>query len=399
MSHSQILHLDLDAFLVAVERKYDPSLRGRALVIGGQPTGWGRVVAMSEEAARRGVKLGLSLAVAASRCPEAVFLDGAFDRYLDQSAAIDEILREPGVPVEWTSIDSVFLDLTGSAARLGPARKVAERIQAALREDLHFDASCGLASTKIAAQVASGLARPRGLLCVLPGYEERFLASLDVHVLPDLPPGATVKLHQAGVITLADLARMPLDTAEEILGRRFREFLHLARGLDERVVDGTAPPRSMAREITLPSPTDDPDALEAATQYLTETLASRLRRMGCFAHTVTLRVRSSSADRSQARSTTLREGTAIDSDLVAAAQALLRVIRRSCRGITGVSVVLSNLQNGGAQMPLFPLSTQTSAGVSTGTDRWASLRGRAGFRALVSGRFLDSQVARTRKAG
>ena len=111
MAH--IVHIDLNDFLVSVERKHDPSLNGRAVVIGGQPTGWGRVVAASREAAQRGVKPGMSLSVAASRCPSAIFLDGEFDRYLDASAAIDELLREPRLPVEWTSIDSVFIDASG----------------------------------------------------------------------------------------------------------------------------------------------------------------------------------------------------------------------------------------------------------------------------------------------
>src|SRR5687767_2484539 len=195
MAH--IVHIDLNDFLVSVERKHKPSLNGRPVVIGGQPTGWGRVVAASREAAQRGVKAGMSLSVAASRCPSAIFLDGEFDRYLDASAAIDELLREPRLPVEWTSIDSVFIDASGGGAAgsatgggsRANARQVAERLQTALRNQLGFEAACGIASTKIAAQIASRLARPAGLLYVLPGYEERLLAPLDVALLPDLPPG------------------------------------------------------------------------------------------------------------------------------------------------------------------------------------------------------------------
>src|SRR5688572_10089145 len=160
MAH--IVHIDLNDFLVSVERKHNPSLTGRAVVIGGQPTGWGRVVAASREAAQRGVKPGMSLSVAASRCPSAIFLDGEFDRYLDASAAIDELLREPRLPVEWTSIDSVFIDASGggNGAAAGAAagnssranaRQVAERLQTALRDQLGFEAACGIASTKIAA--------------------------------------------------------------------------------------------------------------------------------------------------------------------------------------------------------------------------------------------------------
>ena len=398
MAH--IVHIDLNDFLVSVERKHNPSLNGRAVVIGGQPTGWGRVVAASREAAQRGVKPGMSLSVAASRCPSAIFLDGEFDRYLDASAAIDELLREPRLPVEWTSIDSVFIDASGgdsgaggafgawgAAARGGSranARQVAERLQTALRDQLGFEAACGIASTKIAAQIASRLARPAGLLYVLPGYEERLLAPLDVALLPDLPPGMGPKLHRASVMTLGHLVQLDLQKAEALLGRRAAEFARLARGLDDRKVDGAAPPRSVARDITLPEATTSPAEMESITQYLTETLAGRLRRMSCFAQTVTVRLRGGTPERTFARSTSLREATATDGDLVVAAHALLNTLRRQVRSVAGVSIVLSNLHHGGAQLPLFPLSP-----AATQDNTWADLRGRAGFRALVHGHFVS----------
>jgi DNA polymerase IV len=394
MAH--IVHIDLNDFLVSVERKHDPSLKGRAVVIGGQPTGWGRVVAASREAAQRGVKPGMSLSVAASRCPSAIFLDGEFDRYLDASASIDELLREPRLPVEWTSIDSVFIDVSGGGslasggrtaaggASRANARQVAERLQTALRDQLGFEAACGIASTKIAAQIASRLARPAGLLYVLPGYEERLLAPLDVALLPDLPPGMGPKLHRASVMTLGHLVQLDLQKAEALLGRRAAEFARLARGLDDRKVDGAAPPRSVARDITLPEATTSPAEMESITQYLTETLAGRLRRMSCFAQTVTVRLRGGTPERTFARSTSLREATASDGDLVVAAHALLNTLRRQVRSVAGVSIALSNLHHGGAQLPLFPLSP-----AATQDNSWADLRGRAGFRALVHGHFAS----------
>jgi DNA polymerase-4 len=387
ISAAKICHFDLIDFLVTVERKQNPALRDRPVIVGGQPTGWGRVVAASMEAVMRGVRPGLSLAIAASRCPDAVFVDGAFDRYLDASAAIDELVRDAGVPVEWASVDSVFLDLSESDGRQSaarpPARQVAERVQEALRERLGFDASCGIASTKVAAQIASRLAQPTGLLYVLPGYERRFLAALDVDLLPDLPPGTSDRLKQAGVLTIGHLARLDQAAAETLLGRRAAEFLRYARGEDERSVDGTAPPRSVARDLTLPESTQDALQLESATHYLAETLAGRLRRLNCFAQTVTVRVRGGEPERTYARATTLREATATDADLVTAARALLHTLRRQCRTIGSITVVLSNLQRSGAQMPLFPLAPPATR------DRWMNVRTRSGFRALVDGRFLE----------
>ncbi len=163
---SEIIHVDLDGFFVAVERQLDPRLASRPVVIGGQPSTHGVVVAACAEAARRGVRPGLSLAIAAARCPDAAFLDGAVERYLEASAAVDEILRDPhltgnGAAVEWTAIDSVFIAV-GTAAASGGASsgagtsgdglRVAERLRERLARELGFEVSCGIAKTRAAAQ-------------------------------------------------------------------------------------------------------------------------------------------------------------------------------------------------------------------------------------------------------
>src|SRR5688572_24577817 len=165
---SEIIHVDLDGFFIAVERQLDPRLAQRPVVIGGQPSTHGVVVAACAEAARRGVRPGLSLAIAAARCPEAAFLDGAVERYLEASAAVDEILRDPhltgaGAAVEWTAIDSVFIEVgnttgvmggSGSTpAASGDGLRVAERLRERLQRELGFDVSCGIARSRAAAQI------------------------------------------------------------------------------------------------------------------------------------------------------------------------------------------------------------------------------------------------------
>src|SRR5688572_20314266 len=141
----EIIHVDLDGFFVAVERQIDPRLASRPIVIGGQPSTHGVVVAACPEAARRGVRPGLSLAIAAARCPDAAFLDGAVERYLEASAAVDETLRDPhvtgagsaggGAAVEWTAIDSVFVQV-GAPSASGDGLRVAERIRERLLHEL-----------------------------------------------------------------------------------------------------------------------------------------------------------------------------------------------------------------------------------------------------------------------
>ena len=305
---SEIIHVDLDGFFVAVERQLDPRLASRPIVIGGQPSTHGVVVAACAEAARRGVRPGLSLAIAAARCPDAAFLDGAVERYLEASAAVDEILRDPhttgaGAAVEWTAIDSVFVQVgapvsasAGASGGVvpggsGDGLRVAERIRERLLRELGFEVSCGIATTRAAAQIASRISRPRGVLYALPGYEARLLAPLDVGLLPDLPAGARQRLVMERIMTLGDLAGVSDERAKALLGARGPSFVRWARGEDDRPIDRSQPPRSIAREVTL-THADAPEAeLAEVVRHLADVLAMRLRSMGWFARTVTLRLR------------------------------------------------------------------------------------------------------------
>jgi DNA polymerase-4 len=414
-----IIHVDLDGFFVAVERQLDPRLADRPIVIGGQPSTRGVVVAACPEAKRLGVRAGLSLAIAASRCPQAAFLDGSVERYLEASAAVDEILRDPltvgaNAAVEWTAIDSVFVELgtfatgagpgaAGSGQATGDGLHVAERLRERIARELGFEVSCGVARTRAAAQIASRLSRPKGVLYTLPGYEARLLAPLDVGLLPDLPAGARQRLVMDGISTLGRLADVTPERARALLGSRGPAFVRWARGEDDRPVDRLQPPRSLAREVTLtvhepPSPLAATEAdLHDVVRHLADVLAMRLRAMGWFARTVSLRLRAPVANDGptgatpappigpkpvMVRSVTLREATALSEDLRAAALSLLKVLWRR-QPVGGIGLVVSNLQAAGPQMPLFPLSA------SDGTAPTAeTLRARSGLRVLVDERVL-----------
>jgi nucleotidyltransferase/DNA polymerase involved in DNA repair len=416
----EIIHVDLDGFFVAVERQLDPRLAARPIVIGGQPHTRGVVVAACPEAKRLGVRAGLSLAIAATRCPQAAFLDGSVERYLEASGAVDEILRDPvtvgpgsigvGAAVEWTAIDSVFVAVNEAAAATprsecpGDGLRVAERLRERIARELGFEVSCGVARTRAAAQIASRLSRPKGVLYTLPGYEARLLSPLDVGLLPDLPAGARQKLVMEGISTLGRLADVTPERAKALLGTRGPTFVRWARGEDDRPVDRLQPPRSIAREVTL-THADAPEAeLTEVVRHLADVLAMRLRAMGWFARTVTLRLRPVAAeigsDATSARSTaaiarstsevgphrlvrsvTLREATALGDDLRAAALSLLKVMWRR-QPVGGLGVVLSNLQVAGPQMSLFPLAPAEPAATAD------TLRARSGLRVLVDERCL-----------
>jgi DNA polymerase IV len=353
----EILHLDLHGYFVAVERLLDPSLRGRPVVIGGRPDTWGRVVAASSEAERKGVRAGLSLAVAASRCPGAAFVEGSVDRYLDVSAAVDELVRELGVPVEWEGIDSVFLALDGTATRLGPSRTIAEHLQDQIARRFGIDVACGLAGSRTAAQVASRLSRPRGLLYVLPGYEERFLAPLDACFLPDLVTGTHRKLREAGILTLGALGRIDATSARELLGPFGPRLVERARGMDARPIDGTRPPRSLRRTVTLTDAIEEETELAAILDHAAASLGAGLRQGGWFAQRVTLHLQPTNAAQAESRSLDLSDPTASDEVIAAAARRLLALIGLRARPTPcptgGLGLVLSTLRTTERQIPLF----------------------------------------------
>jgi DNA polymerase-4 len=324
---------------------------------------------------------------------------------------VDEILRDPhltgvGAAVEWTAIDSVFIEVgsttgvvgaSGGAAASGDGLRVAERLRERLQGELGFEVSCGIARSRAAAQIASRISRPRGVLYALPGYEARLLAPLDVGLLPDLPVGARQRLVMESVMTLGDLAGVSDERAKALLGTRGPAFVRWARGEDDRPIDRSQPPRSIAREVTLTHP-DAPEAeLADVVRHLADVLAMRLRTMRWFARTVTLRLRpvatsadtaAPSAARPQphrlVRSVTLREATALDEDLRAAAASLLKVLWRR-QPVGGLGLVLSNLQPTGPQMPLFPLARPE--GASATADM---LRVRSGLRVLVDQRYASA---------
>lgn len=352
-----ILHVDLDSFFVAVERARQPDLAGHALIIGGRPGGRGVVAAASREARRCGIRTGMSLSHAAIRCPAATFLDGAFDAYFAASLRVDDILRRESPDVEWLSIDEAFVGLAPASRMRGPTEDVeveveaVERIQRRIR-DLGFDAACGLARSKLVAQVASRLAHPRGVVHVLDGYEARFLAPLKLELLPGVDPGLAKRFRAAGIRRLGQIAKLTDAQLAQLAGRAGATLGRQAAGMDASRIQRTAlpPPRIDDRELA--PATSDPAAVGAAIRGEVERLGRELRVRGVFARTLTLRLRLADS-RVESRTAPLGEPTALDDPLFAAAMNLLPRLWSGERLVRAVGVSCSGLLVGARDAALF----------------------------------------------
>src|SRR5437762_690325 len=179
-----IVHVDMDAFFVAVEELSNPALRGRPVAVGGDPRGRGVVASASYRARQFGVHSAMPSYQAKRVCPDLIFVPAHYDQYADYSDAVARILSPYCPDIDWVSIDEAYLNFYGCDRLYGSITAVAEKIREAIQRELHLSASIGVASNRLMAKVASDFAKPGGLLVILPGYEASFLKPLSLRSLP-----------------------------------------------------------------------------------------------------------------------------------------------------------------------------------------------------------------------
>jgi DNA polymerase-4 len=225
-------HIDMDAFFVSVEELFDPSLRGKAVVVGGRPDQRGVVSAASYAARKFGVHSAMPLRTAYRLCPQAIFVDGHPDRYREYSRKVYGVLNRFSPRVEMASIDEAYMDLSGTERLQGPPLRAAHSLHKAVKGETGLRCSIGISSSRMVAKVASDQAKPNGVLWVVPGQEAHFLAPLDVRKIPGVGKVTEKNLHACGVRKVGDLAALE----EAFLAKRFGQWgLALAgkaRGLD-----------------------------------------------------------------------------------------------------------------------------------------------------------------------
>jgi DNA polymerase-4 len=379
-----ILHVDLDAFFAAVEQRDRPELRGRPVIVGGDPRGRGVVSAASYEARAFGVRSAMSLTEALRRCPEGVFLPVDGRRYQQASRDVMAILRRFTPVVEPISIDEAFLDVTGSRPLFGDGASIAASIKQAVRDDVGLTVSVGVATTKLVAKIASDLRKPDGLVVVPPGEEATFLEPLPIWRLWGVGQKTATALEDYGVRTIGDLAALSPDLLVRRFGKHGGSLASRAIGRDDDPVHEGDPAKSVGHETTFDVDSSDPEVIERTLLALSEGVAGRLRSGGVRASTITVKIRDSSF-RTITRQQTLRQPTDVTEPIYRTALELARPEVRGIRvRLLGVSA--SNLGER-EQLGLFPEEDPRRRRAIEAADQ---IRRRYGSRAVTRGRLVGS---------
>jgi DNA polymerase IV len=291
-----IFHVDMDAFFVSVEELFDPSLKGKAVVVGGRRDERGVVSAASYEARKFGVHSAMPLRTAAKMCPHAIFVNGHPDRYRDCSERVHHVLTSFSPQVEMASIDEAYLDMTGTERLHGRPLRAAHSLHEKMKAETRLNCSIGIGISRLIAKVSSAKAKPNGVLWVVPGQEANFLAPLDVREIPGVGKVTEQNLHGLGIHKVGDLAQYEEAFLEEHFGKWGLALAGKARGEDaggwfDNEVGADTDAKSMSHEHTYNEDTANQEQLESTLMRLSEMVGRRLREAGLHARTIQLKLR------------------------------------------------------------------------------------------------------------
>jgi len=337
-----IIHADADSFFASVEQRDDPSLRGRPVIVGG-----GVVLAASYEAKAHGIRTAMGGRQARRLCPEAVVVRPRMTAYTEASKALYALFEDTTPAVEGLSIDEAFLDVRGMERIAGTPAEIAVRLRRRARDEIGLPVTVGVARTKFLAKVASAVAKPDGLIVVPPERELVFLHPLPIERVWGIGPASAAKLHERGITTVGDLARIPERTLTVILGPAAARHVHaLANNRDPRRVRPRQRRRSIGSQHALGRRRRSPDELDTELVAIVDRITRRLRAARRVGRTVVLRMRFDDFSRAT-RSCTLPHSTARTQAVLAAARELLAAslptIRR--RGLTLIGLTIANLDD------------------------------------------------------
>jgi DNA polymerase-4 len=366
-----ILHVDMDAFYASVAERDDPSLRGKAVVVGAGARG---VVLSANYAARKyGIRAAMPVGRAKRMAPHAIFVTPDHQRYSEVSAKVMEIFDSFTPLVEPISLDEAFLDVTGARKLLGTGREIAVEIRRQVEASEGITCSVGIAPSKFIAKLASGHCKPNGILEIPADRILNFLHPLPVTAIWGVGPKTAETLERLGLRTVADIANLPRATLIRALGQASGASLYeLAWGRDYRDVTPNEPDKSISAAETFAQDIDDPEEILQEFLRLTEKAAARLRENGYYAKTISIKVRF--ADFSTvSRSKTLPLPIDSTHDIYEIAKALYLALNLDRARLRLVGISLDNLSEAAPEQLLLGAREKGWREADTAIDR-AKLR-------------------------
>ena len=323
-----IFHVDMDAFFVSVEELFDPTLKGKPVVVGGQRHERGVVSAASYAARKFGVHSAMPLRTAAKLCPQAIFVDGHPNRYREYSAKAFAVLNRFSPKLEMVSIDEAYIDMSGTERLHGPPLRAAHALHHRMKAETQLNCSIGIGTSRLIAKVCSDQAKPNGVLWILPGREVEFLAPLDVRKIPGVGKVMEKRLQERGINKVGDLASHDERWLKDNFGALGVALSGKSRGLDaggwfDSDIGEEEGPKSISHEHTFNEDTNNAQQLESTLARLSEMVCRRLREHKLYARTLQLKLRDSSF-RTITRAHTLNAPTAVDSEVFAAIREMFR---------------------------------------------------------------------------
>jgi len=381
-SLTSILHVDMDAFFVSVELLDRPELRGKPVVVGGQPDQRGIVSTASYEARKYGIHSAMPLRTAGRLCPHAIFLEPRHHLYSEWSDRVAAILAKYSPVVEMASVDEAYIDLAGTERLHGPSLAAADALLREITAKTGLPCSAGLARTRLVAKVASDQAKPRGLVWVPAESEEAFLAPLDVRRIPGIGKVTEAALKAKGIEKVGQLAATAREKLEKDFGRWGTALYRKSRGGDTYEFFVDAEPKSISHNRTFSEDTQDRELLDATLSLLSQKAMKRLREAGLSTQVVTVTIRYVGFE-TITRAHTLHEPTHLDPIVF---ETVKRLFARHCdrsRKVRLVGVALSSFTHGGEQLDLLDASRrEKQERLAQATD---ALRDRFGFSKIQFG--------------
>ena len=380
-----IMHIDLDAFFVSVEQVDNPRLKGKPVVVGGRPDRRGVVAAASYEARSYGIHSAMPLATAYRLCPQAIFIEGSFNKYRVASQRFMAILADFSPLIEPVGLDEAYVDATGFESIHGSIRQMALAMKQRIKDELSICASVGISSSKVVAKIASDSSKPDGLIEVAEGEERSFLSPLPVTRMPGVGKKTELILKGLGINTIGILANTPVSLLKSHFGVSGELLHNHSSGIDHRKVELPGAARSISRETTFGKDTGDRSFLKATLRYLSERVGSELRQQGNQARCITLKLRYADFT-TITRSRTLRQASDADQTIADIGLELMeKALAQGKQPVRLIGIGVSNLVEAGRQLAMLDSTAQGLESLNRAIDR---IRNKYGFTAIQTGRTL-----------